>query len=290
MRTTSPAAAMRTVAAFAMREAVRRRIFAVVLALTVAFLVLYAVGCWQAFGLADDVGTPVPGVDPTAAVGATIFGLAMFATLFLGCVLAVFLTLGVVRGDAERGLLQPLLVRPLTRAQLLLARAGAAAAVAAAYVVAVYCAATLLTGAIGGWWPDRLVTPALALALAVVILAALSVAGSAFLSGTVNGIAVFMLFGAGLVLGLLGQIAGLTMSATLDDIARIGGYVLPFEALYRLALSDITAETFGVTRLVVNLGLLGGAQDAGIGLWLWAVAYLGLVTAGAAWAFGRRDL
>lgn len=290
MTTTGSAAAMRTVATFAMREAVRRRIFAVVLALTVAFLALYAVGCWQAFGLADDVGTPVPGVDPTAAVGATIFGLAMFGTLFLGCVLAVFLTLGVVRGDAERGLLQPLLVRPLTRVQLLLARAGAAAAVAAAYVVAVYCAATLITGAIGGWWPDRVVTPALALALAVVILAALSVGGSAFLSGTVNGIAVFMLFGAGLVLGLLGQIASWTMSATLDDIARIGGYVLPFEALYRLALSDITAETFGVTRLVVNLGLLGGAQDAGIGLWLWAVAYLGLVIAGAAWAFGRRDL
>ena len=32
-----------------------------------------------------------------------MFGLAMFAILFLGAVLAVFLTLGVVRGDAERG-------------------------------------------------------------------------------------------------------------------------------------------------------------------------------------------
>ena len=39
----------------------------------------------------------------------TILGLAMFATLFLGTILAVFLTLGAVRGDAERGLLQPLL-------------------------------------------------------------------------------------------------------------------------------------------------------------------------------------
>ena len=37
----------------------------------------------------------------------------MFATLFLGTILAVFLTLGAVRGDAERGLLQPVLVRPL---------------------------------------------------------------------------------------------------------------------------------------------------------------------------------
>ena len=39
----------------------------------------------------------------------------MFATLFLGAILAVFLTFSAVRGDAERGLLQPLLVRPLPR-------------------------------------------------------------------------------------------------------------------------------------------------------------------------------
>ena len=51
-----------------------------------------------------------------------MLGLAMFATLFLGVVLAVFLTLGAVRGDAERGLLQPLLVRPVARPTLLLAR------------------------------------------------------------------------------------------------------------------------------------------------------------------------
>lgn len=281
---------MITVALFALREAVRRRIFLVVVALTVTFLALHGVGNWQAFKAADDLGTPVPGVDPADAVGATLLGLAMFSTLFLGCVLAVFLTLGVVRGDAERGLLQPLLVRPLGRTRLLVARAGAAAAVSGAYVIVVFLSALILTGLIGGWWPDRIVAPALALALGVMILAALSVAGSVFLSGTVNGIAVFMLFGAGLVLGLLGQIGNWANSGTLTDIARIGGYVLPYEALYRMALSDITAETFGITRLVVNLGLLGGAQDAGPGLWAWAVAYLGLVMGGAAWAFGRRDL
>ena len=60
----------------------------------------------------------------------------MFATLFLGAVLAVFLTLGAVRGDAERGLLQPLVVRPIGRTTLLLARFAAAAAVCVVYVVA----------------------------------------------------------------------------------------------------------------------------------------------------------
>ena len=63
--------------------------------------------------------------------GSTLLGLAMFTTLFLGCVLAVFLTLGAVRGDAERGLLQPLVVRPLGRTSLLGGRFAAAAGVCA---------------------------------------------------------------------------------------------------------------------------------------------------------------
>ena len=76
------------------------------------------------------------GVDARTFAGATLFGLAMFGTLFLGIVLAIFLTLGAVRGDAERGLLQPLVVRPLGRATLLLARFLGAAAVCVAYVLA----------------------------------------------------------------------------------------------------------------------------------------------------------
>ena len=61
-------------------------------------------------------------VDTRTFAGAFLLGLAMFATLFLGVVLAVFLTLGVVSGDAERGLLQPLVVRPIGRSTLLLSR------------------------------------------------------------------------------------------------------------------------------------------------------------------------
>ena len=163
---------------------------------------------------------PRPASTPTSVVGATLAGLAMFAILFLGTILAVFLTLGAVRGDAERGLLQPLLVRPLPRRTLLLGRWLGATAVCAPYVIAVALAAFALTDALGGWWPDRLAGPLLSLALGVAIIAALSLAGSIVLAATANGIAVFMLFGAGLTAGLLGQIAEAIGSDSLDDVAE----------------------------------------------------------------------
>jgi Cu-processing system permease protein len=61
-------------------------------------------------------------VEEHELTGGTLFGLSMVGTLLLGSVLAAFLTLGVVRGDAQRGLLQPLVVRPVGRGGLLLGR------------------------------------------------------------------------------------------------------------------------------------------------------------------------
>ena len=114
---------------FALRESVRRRVFIVVGLLTLAFLALYGLGTWQLFTSVDEFEEPIEGIDARTVAGATILGLAMFATLFLGTILAVFLTLGAVRGDAERGLLQPVLVRPLRRRTVLVGRFAAAAAV-----------------------------------------------------------------------------------------------------------------------------------------------------------------
>ena len=52
------------------------------------------------------------------------------------------------------------------------------------------------------------------------MIAAISLLGSIFLSSTANGIAVFMLFGAGLAAGLLGQIGDALAVQTLKDVAR----------------------------------------------------------------------
>ena len=113
-------------------------------------------------------------LDPTAFTGATIFGLALFAILFLGAVLSVFLTLGVVRGDAEPGLLQPLIVRPLGRATMLWPRFAGAAGCRAAYVLVVYLAALADHGDRRGLVARPRRRPGLGLAAGVVVITGLS--------------------------------------------------------------------------------------------------------------------
>jgi Cu-processing system permease protein len=276
---------------YGLRESLRRKMFAVVLVLTAGFLALYAWGAHSAFrDTRGFVGPDNTNLDPDVLAGAIVEGLAMFATLFLGAILSVFLTLNVIRGDAEAGLLQPLVVRPVGRARLLLARFIGAAGVAALYVLGVYAATIAIADWAGGWTPDRVVTPGLELAASVVVVSALALAGSVFFAPIANGIGTLMVFGAGLTAGLLGEIGHALNSQHLQHIARLAWWVFPFDALYEDALHRLTIDTTGFAEYVLTLGPFGGSHQAGTPLLTWAAAYLVLVVVAAVVAFSARDL
>ena len=281
----------RVIIAYALAESLRRRIVPVVGVLTVLFLALYGLGASFAFDEIETTGfTREDILDERALVGGTVFGLAMFAILFLGSVLAIFLTNGVVRGDAEAGLLQPLVVRPVGRGTMLVARWAGATAATTVYVLAVYAAALAITLAVGDWEPSAVVLPGLALAFAVAIVAAISIVISVYLSSSAQGIAVFMIFGAGLVGGLLGQIGEALASPRLEGIAEAITTVLPFEALYQGGLHLIATDETGVTRTVIELGPFGGSEEAGPELVAFSIFYVAGLLAWAVAAFRRRDL
>jgi Cu-processing system permease protein len=279
------------IVAYGFREALRRKMFAVVVVLTGVFLVLFWLANHYVFRELANIQPPADvHVDTRTFAGAFLLGLAMFATLFLGVVLAVFLTLGVVSGDAERGLLQPLVVRPIGRSTLLLARFAGAAGVSVVYVLVVYAVAMGITAGTGHWSPSAKVVPGLELAGGVVIVVALSLLGSVLLSATANGIAVFMIFGAGLVAGLLGTIGHALNSHTIKHASTIAAWALPFEALYQDALRLIGRDESGITGFLLQLGPFGGAYVHGWGIRVWAAAYLVLALGLALLAFSRRDL
>ena len=283
--------AVLTIMGYGFREAVRRKVFAVVVLLTAAFLVLFWLATHYVFTRLSTITPPSDvHVDTRTFAGAFMLGLAMFATLFLGVVLAVFLTLGVVSGDAERGLLQPLVVRPAGRSTLLLSRFLGAAIVCIVYVLSVYGIALAIIDAAGSWTPSSPLVPGLELAGGVVIVIALSILGSVLLSSTANGIAIFMLFGAGLTAGLLGTIGHALSSPSIEHASKIAAWALPFEALYQDGLRLISSDASGLTGFLLQLGPFGGAYVHGWGIRVWSAGYLCVALALALVLFRRRDL
>jgi hypothetical protein len=92
---------------------------------------------WQAFR-SRRRASAVAGVEPTSSRARRCSAWRCSARSSSGTILAVFLTLGAVRGDAERGLLQPLLVRRCRGARAARRASLAAARSAAPYVIAVF--------------------------------------------------------------------------------------------------------------------------------------------------------
>ena len=179
----------------------------------------------------------------------------MFTILFLGAVLAVFLTLGAVRGDAERGLLQPLVVRPVGRTSLLLGRFAGAAAVCALYVALVYAAAVADHGHRGrlvarpgrrpGLGPcaggGRRSRPSRCSARSSCPrrrTASPSSCSSARASPPACS----------------ARSATRSRCRRSQDVAKVSSWLLPFEALYQAGLHGLTADTSGITGVIVKLG------------------------------------
>jgi hypothetical protein len=125
---------------------------------------------------------------------------------------------------------------------------------------------------------------------AAVVIAAISLLAAVFLSATAQGIAVLMIYGAGLTAGLLGQIGHAIDSHTLKSIARVATWALPFEALYQAGLHALVSSTTGLTGAILQLGPFGGAQASGLGLIAWSALYVAVFLAIAVFAFARRDL
>lgn len=278
------------VAKLTLRECLRRRVFLVVPIATIAFLGLYGLGNHFAFESVHDTRAPRGFVDAQVLAGATLVGLSMFMTLFLASALAIFLTFSTIRGDAEQGLLQPVVVRPVARAGLVAGRFVGTSVVCGVYAAFLYASAVAITQTIGGWHPDPLILPGLAVLLAVEVVIALSLLGSSIASALPNGIGMFMVYGSGLLAGLLTQLGKGLGSPSLETTGRVASWVLPFEALYQAGLYELTSSTSGGTRVIVQLGPLGGASQGGIALLVWALVYLAIVGGSCIALFARRDL
>ena len=160
-------------------------------------------------------------------------------------------------------------------------------------MIVVFLASVVITHAFIDWWPDQLLVPALELGAGVAVIAALALGGSVVLSSTANGIAVFMLFGAGLVAGLLGQIAEpeALNSETLENVSRdrvLGAAVrgaLPVGAQRGHGRHRRLHPVRDQPRPVRRRDRASARCSCPF-----TVAYVAAIGAAALWAFRRRDL
>jgi Cu-processing system permease protein len=290
------------VARWTLLEARRRRLLLAGVVLSVAFVVLFAVGFAllyadqeRSLSEAQALGSGLEAREELLAMSTILVVLGLYGVQFLAALLGLFLGVASVSPEIDSGALHAVLARPLGRLQYLLGRFLALAGLLAAYVVVMSAALLLVARVVAGYQPGDAARAVGLMVLEVLILLAVSLLGSTVLPTLANGVVMLVLFGLAWLGGIIGFVS--TIPPGNELMANLGTAVsllLPADAVWRGASFHVLPPAF------LAAGALAGGDDVGLpfgstapmtpAMLAWALAYPAACLALAVAAFRRRDL
>lgn len=279
-----------------LREAVRKRLVAVLLVLSALFIGFYLYGIYR-MDASLDARAAEAGLNGRSANGSgnlpVMYAamLGMYLVYFLASLMSVLSTVGAISGDIENGVMQSVIARPIRRSELVLGRWLGFLTVNVTYVALL--SATLLGGvyAITGYLPPAPGAAVLLIALAVALLTALTVLGSTLFTTLAGGIGVFVLYGLGSAGGILSAIGQISANPTLTTLGRAANIAMPTNALWLGASYHLQPDLLlEIARRSQGANPFFGSDPMNPGLLAWAAVLTLLAVGGAAWRLSRRDL
>ncbi|WP_163858165.1 ABC transporter permease [Paenibacillus elgii] len=284
------------------KELLRKRVMLLTLLMTVIFLFAF----WF---VAKTIGASLhenhfsSDIQHMIAVyerSAMILSLGFFFGSFVIAFLSIFSSFSVIAGEAEQGVLQALMTRPLSRLSWYMGRWIGFVSWGIGYAALLFISILLVSWAHAGIPGDIVsLTRSFALFIFVVpLLVSLSMLGSCHFSSTGNGVLMTMLYGAGWLGGMIEKVAGsiqLDQNIAIKPLLTIAGIislVMPADSLQ----NRMQAELFAVDALqgLVNIrslfGFFGVGQVPSNAFLMYSAGYMLVMLLLGLWSFRRKDL
>lgn len=281
---------MITIAKATIREAARRRILWVLLALTVVSVGLTSWGTGALAGLARQEG--VGELEIRIAVSQILI-LAAFMFSFVLAMTAAFLGAPAIAADLESGIALALLARPIRRADYVLGRWLGLVVVVAAYAAA---SGFLEIGAVGlftgHYPPEPLVAIAFLTAQAIVLLTVALVLGTR-LPAIAAGAVCVVLFGLGWMAGVFGGVARAFEADALAAVSDATRWLFPSDGLWRGVIYGLEPPLVIIAAAGEEIGDANpffAFAPPPIAFVLWSVIWIAGALAVATWSLDRREI
>jgi ABC-type transport system involved in multi-copper enzyme maturation permease subunit len=275
-----------TIAAFTLREAVRRRVAAVAAGLSLLLVGLIGWGYWK---LAGAIGAREMAIGAEAAL--TIL-LAFMFSIVLG-IGAAFLAAGSIASDIESGIALAVLPRPISRAEFALGKWLGLVILVVAYATVFGTLAFVAIRMGAGYDPPH---PAAALGYLVaqsVALLSLSLLFSTRLPALAGSVLSVTLFGVSWIAGITAGVARALHSDALAHAAYAVGLIVPTDGLWRGAVYELTPVVFRVAAANAPNGSVNpfGVSGPPPGPFLiWCAVWIALVFGACVRSMQTRDL
>lgn len=275
---------MLTMALLTFKEMVRRRILLVTIVLAAVFLTLYGTGVY--YGFKDMSAHPGP---MKALIAPMFLSIGLYFGSFIIAFLAVMAAVGAVSGEIENGTIHAIVPRPVRRSEIILGKFWGYGLMLSAFAALFYVAVLLIVHFNTGMSVPIKAGAIGLFCLQPVILLAVTLFGTTFLSTLANGIGVFMLYAVGVVGGMLEQIGHLASSKVLVNIGIVSSLAMPADAIYRKIVYTLLS-TPGASVSSLMMGPFGSNSEPSV----WMLVYTGLYILGflvlAVKVFSKRDI
>lgn len=221
------------IATLTLREARRRKLFGTALILGGIFVALYGVGFflihretmarYDVWSVALDTGFNF------------VIMAGFYVVSFLGVMLAVLTSVGTLSSEIASHTIQTLAVKPLRRSVIVLGKWIGLTVMLTIYIALLGGGLILATWTISGYVPPNAVSGILLIAFQATIMLSIGLLGGTRLSTVANGALTFMLYGLAFIGGWIEQIGSVMHNETAVDIGILTSFVVPSEAMWRLA-------------------------------------------------------
>ena len=278
-----------TIARLQLQELLRRRLFLVLLLLT---LVVISLTTWG-FSRIPTLDDPMTETE-IAAISSQLLILVMFMFSFVLAFSAVFAASPAISAEVESGTTLAMLARPITRLEYVVGKWLGLVATVLIYAVPAAGVQMLLVRWVVGYSPPHPLEFLLFVIAEAVVVLTLSLLLSTRFAGMVGGVTGLILWGLAWIGGIVGGVGSVFGNATLTHVGTASKLLLPTDGLWRGAVWSLEpASLIAIMRssgpaAAANPFFAADPPPAAYILWciVWIIGVLGL----AVWSFSHKEL
>jgi len=288
---------MITIARLTFRELLNKKVLLVGLVLTVLYLGI--------LGLAlHYLGRDIP--ETAELVRMSLAGELLTAGLFVGgmliSIVTVFASVGAISSDIENGTMLVTAAKPISRAQVFLGKYAGLGLALLVYSLLVFVATNMIVGRILPFHSDGFFAAMVLFALQPLVLLAVSLWGSTFLSTRGNSVFILMLYSVAVIGGMVEHVgvqmstpalaagaSGTGAASTLTMTGILSSLLMPVDSLYRLVNylllqgSPVPAELMRFTPFLT-------ITPPSVEMLIYTAGYILLFIGLGIYKFSRRDI
>lgn len=277
------------------REMISKRIFAITILMSIAFLILFGVATWYA---SREMGEMSGGSEMLLQQGffsTQLLGMGLYFGSFITALLAILSSVGSIASEVESHQIDTWLARSLPRHKYLLGKFGGLASMLIIYSTMMFVGLLGINQWGGGGVlavdvsVGQIFSSLFYFVLMPVILVCVSLLLSSMTTTVTGGIILIILYGISFIGGFIEQLGTIIGNSSLMNIGIISSLLFPTDSLFRqstIALFDTADDPISFA----SQGVFGTASAPSTAMFIYTLCYGVAALLLAVRVFQKRDV